>query len=437
MRVRLISLIKRPLYLFKFSCLLAARRSDLEEVFQFVVNLLKDVSVLGREVLHKGLVREKIFAHKVGGQFRINIGILDVLVKFLDGIVAGLIFTLGLGIGLDGALQFRVKLRALQNVGNLVSYGGLPCLVRVHIQRNTVLGLKAVDGSTVHRKAAFLEFRIVGEIKRNALVCGNLGNHVHKFVRSSRVIEIACINGFLHHLCLRSLVFGCVSRKLLAAPPLLRIALHKVIVALRGLAHFSCEHALHVLGETIFQRIPLRIALGLLDLRVNLHERFAQLVSPIHLLTRHVTLLHLLQSVKLGLHLLLLLREGIFAVHGVTVGLVVVAAQHAFNRVGINAAFLQVLQRFIVDFVLFLCGQVLALRFALLGKTFLVNLVKDLLLVCGNARAVVRAILDGVGDITHVCAATKHRTADKCLTVCLPGFLAKKTFGGVNDIGIH
>ena len=166
-----VSLFKSLLDSFQFSGFLTASGNDFAQILDFVVDLLEYVPVLGRQVIDEVSIREEIVTNEICGQLAFDICILDILVHLGNRIISALILTLCLGIVEDGLLHGVVELSAFQNMGDLVTNRSVQGLCRVYVQSNAILGNVAIDLLAIHRKARFLQLGVIGEIKKNALIC--------------------------------------------------------------------------------------------------------------------------------------------------------------------------------------------------------------------------------------------------------------------------
>ena len=102
-------------------------------------------------------------------------------------------------------------------MANLMTHNGVQCLLGIDVERYAVLCDIAVDRFSIHCKAGFFQLRIVGEIKKNTLVCRDFCNQIDKFVCPSCVIQYSAVNCFLNGLLLFGIVLCNVSFKSLAS----------------------------------------------------------------------------------------------------------------------------------------------------------------------------------------------------------------------------
>ena len=178
-----VSLLKSPLDLFQFPGFLTACRCNFAQILDFIEYLLEHIPVLGRQVIDEVSVGEDVLANQISSQFRFKVSAF--LVPLLDTLHADTVLILHLGIIKHALSQCIVQFSAFQCVSDFVTHDKLPGLRRVDINGNTFLWIvETVDSLTFHYIASFLQLGSIGEIKRNACICRNLGNEIDKFMRS-------------------------------------------------------------------------------------------------------------------------------------------------------------------------------------------------------------------------------------------------------------
>ena len=103
-------------------------------------------------------------------------------------------------------------------------------LGRIDIDSNAVLVHIAVDRHPFQSKSGLLQLGVVCKIKRNAFICGDPCDQIHKLVRPVGVVEDSAVNGSLDGLSGFFVVLGNICLKRLASPRALVIALRKTAI---------------------------------------------------------------------------------------------------------------------------------------------------------------------------------------------------------------